>query len=254
MRSRNKIMCATRLLVVIPVRLGSKRVPRKNLRKIGGKSLLDRTIDCAADVVDAFGGSTVDVVITTESQMIIDEVKNNYGEKDWLYFIKRPYALAQDDVTLLPVVTHAITDVKQQNSSEYTSIVLLQCTSPLRRALDVIKCIEKQLESNCGSVLSVVRTSASPYSNIVEMDQNNRIRIVCSHDGEPVQLQSVPITYEINGAVYVWDAKRFMNNQKHLYHDTKIYEMDSKYSIDIDTEIDLKIASVLIEESGVEED
>lgn len=254
MRSRNKVTCGTRLLVIIPVRLGSKRIPRKNLRTVSGKTLLNRTIDCAADVVDAFGDSVVDVVISTESQLIVDKVNRSYGEKDWLHLIKRPPSLANDDVTLLPVLKHAITHLKQYNSSEYNSIVLLQCTSPLRRALDVINCIDKQLESNCGSVLSVVKSSASPYSNIVEIDENNRIRIVCNHQGEPIQLQSVPITYEINGAIYVWDTKRFMNNQRHLYHDTEIYEMDPKHSIDIDTEIDLKIASVLIEESRVEED
>ena len=65
MRSRNKVTCSTRLLVIIPVELGSKRIPRKNLRTVSGKTLLNRTIDCAADVVDAFGDSVVDVVIST---------------------------------------------------------------------------------------------------------------------------------------------------------------------------------------------
>ena len=123
------------VLAVVPARGGSKRVPRKNLRRFRGTQLLEwtRLAAKASRYIDLIALSTEDAEIKTA---------NNYG-----IVIDRPEELATDDASSEDVLRHALAQFPA-----YDWVVLLQLTSPLRIAEDIDACIERaQMGNGCFS-------------------------------------------------------------------------------------------------------
>src|SRR5262249_30378594 len=109
------------VLAVIPARGGSKGVPQKNIRTVGGRPLIAWTIEAAK------GSRYLDrVVLSSDDRKIID-VAESYGCD--IPFV-RPAELATDEADSMSVVRHAIASFNEH----YDYLVLLQPTSPLRRA------------------------------------------------------------------------------------------------------------------------
>ena len=114
---------ATDLLIVVPARAGSKRVPNKNLRKLAGKSLLELTADA---IVEA--RLNAPVLLTTDGDAIAAE-----GQRlGWKVPFRRPVALATDEATTIDVVMHALDAYAAETGQDPAMVLLLQPTSPLR--------------------------------------------------------------------------------------------------------------------------
>lgn len=124
------------ILGVIPARGGSKSIPRKNIKEIAGKPLIAWTIEAAKEskLLDQF-------VVSTEDKEIA-QVVVNWGAD----VLDRPFELATDTATTLSVLQ----DVLKKNPAEV--VVLLQCTSPVREAGLIDRCIRKFLDSGVDSV------------------------------------------------------------------------------------------------------
>ena len=133
------------VLGVIPARGGSKGVPKKNIREVGGKPLIAWTIEAAL-------ASRLDRVIVSSDDDQIIEIARGYG--DLAPFV-RPAELASDSARTLPVVQHAVSYVEAEHG-EVESVVLLQPTTPLRSAADIDEGLRRMKESGCDSVVSVV--------------------------------------------------------------------------------------------------
>src|SRR4051812_42339110 len=110
------------VLALIPARGGSKGVPRKNIRALAGKPLLDYTIEAAgaARLVDA-------IVVTTDDEEIAAVARAGGASVPFL----RPAALAQDTTPTLPVVQHALGELSR-SGQEFNAVCLLQPTNPFR--------------------------------------------------------------------------------------------------------------------------
>jgi len=115
------------ILGVTPARGGSKGIPKKNIREICGKPLIAWTIEAAqhSRFIDRFVVSTEDPEIAEVSRLWNAEV------------IDRPSELATDDATTLSVLQDMIKKI------DADTIVLLQCTSPVRDPGLIDQCIEK---------------------------------------------------------------------------------------------------------------
>ena len=124
------------ILGVIPARGGSKGISKKNIRQICGKPLIAWTIEAAKQsrLIERFVVSTDDPEIAKISRQWNAEV------------IDRPAALATDDATTLSVLQDLI---KKINAD---TIVLLQCTSPVRDTDLIDRCIEKYRETGADAV------------------------------------------------------------------------------------------------------
>ena len=110
-------------LVIIPARGGSKGIPHKNIRPLGGKPLICRAIDHARSVA-----ADADICVSTDDPEIIRTVED-YGLH--VPFV-RPACLATDSCGTYEVLLHAL-DHYEQQGIHYDAIVLLQPTSPFRR-------------------------------------------------------------------------------------------------------------------------
>lgn len=119
-------------LYIIPARGGSKGIPHKNIKELNGKPLICYSIDVARELT-----TDENICVTTDDDNII-KVVENYGLK---VPFKRPEELASDQAGTYEVIMHAINHYAAKGIY-YDTIILLQPTSPFRKADDVKKCIE----------------------------------------------------------------------------------------------------------------
>ena len=223
-------------LVIIPARGGSKGIPYKNIKELGGKPLICYSIDVARKLT-----SDENICVTTDDDAII-KVVENYGLN---VPFKRPDYLATDTCGSNEVLQHAY-QFYQDKGVQYDIIVLLQPTSPFRRINDVIGSIGLY-EPSLDMVVTVKETAANPYYNCYEEDINGYL-IVSKGDGKLTRRQDAPPAYEWNGAVYVINPRRLMEVGLAGLSKVKKYVMDDLHSIDLDTMFDWKVAELVLKE------
>ena len=221
-------------LFVITARGGSKGIPKKNIKLLGDKPLIGYSIDIARQ----FG--TDDTICVSTDEIEIKQIVENYG---LVVPFLRPKELATDTAGSFEVLLHALQFYEKQGQ-KYDNLILLQPTSPFRQAFHVKECLEK-FTSNIDMIVSVKETHANPYSVLFEEDENGFLQK--SKQGNFHRRQDVPKVWEVNGAVYVINAKSLKKNTS-FNQFTKVvkYEMEDKYSIDIDAPLDWEFAEFLL--------
>ncbi len=229
-----------RPLVVIPARGGSKGIPHKNIKKLGGKPLICYAIDTARKF------TTVDnICVSTDDDDII-KVVENYGLK---VPFKRPDYLATDNAGTNGVLLHAL-NFYEEKGCRFDMIVLLQATSPFRRAEDVIEA-SKLYDDTIDMVTSVMPAKCNPYYDGFE-DNAEGLLAISKGDGTIERRQDAPCVWQQNGAVYIINPSQL--KAKGLAGMTKIrkYVMDEIHSVDLDNMLDWKIAEIMLEDKIVE--
>lgn len=221
-------------LVIIPARGGSKGIPGKNIKPLNGKPLIEYTIDVARGIV-----ADSNICVSTDSQEIISVVEN-YGLK--VPFV-RPAELATDTAGTYEVLLHALNFYENQGN-KFDNIILLQNTSPFR-TINHVKEALKLYNSNIDMVVSVCEVSSNPYYNCFEENENGYLNI-CKGNGEYTRRQDVPKCWEYNGAIYIINPDSLKRMPLNKFPKKVKYVMDRKYSIDLDTMLDWKIAETIV--------
>lgn len=220
------------VLALVPARGGSKGVPRKNLRPLGGKPLIAWTIEAAL----ATRGVTR-IVVSTDDNDIAETAKAFGAEVPFL----RPVELATDQAGMLGVVRHALTNL----SGSFGFLVLLQPTSPLRAASDIDAAVRLCKESGAPSCVGVTALSKSPQW-MFRLDPQRRLRPLVKAAPSDARRQDLPVAHALNGAIYVARCDWIMEAESFIGPETVAYEMPRERSVDIDTEFDFMIAEALI--------
>ncbi|WP_127844989.1 acylneuraminate cytidylyltransferase family protein [Psychroflexus aestuariivivens] len=216
-------------LVVIPARGGSKGVPKKNIKLLGNKPLIQYTIEAARAVFSDF-----EILVSTDDPEI-KQVVENLGLK--VPFL-RPKELATDTAGTYEVLLHAL-DYFETTYSKPEKMILLQPTSPFRRAEHVKSALE--LYSNdLDMVVSVKETKANPYYVLREEDENGFL--VKSKQYNATRRQDVPKVWELNGAIYIINPESLRSKPMHEFSRVNKYVMDERSSHDIDTMLDWIVA------------
>lgn len=220
-------------LIVIPARGGSKGVPRKNIKLIGGKPLIQWTIDVAKELFDE------SIICVSTDDLEIKEVVERLGLS--VPFI-RPPELATDSAGTYEVLLHAI-EYYQSIGYEPDCLILLQPTSPFRNAVHISEALQIY-SSKLDMVASVKETKANPYYVLREEDINGFL--VKSKDSNITRRQDAPKVWEINGAIYIINVNALKSKQINEFQKVKKYIMDETSSHDIDTIVDWDLAEVII--------
>lgn len=221
-------------LVIIPARAGSKRLPNKNLKLLGGKPLIMHSVDKAREIFD-----DSEICVSTDSIKIKEIVENSGLRVPFL----RPKKLAQDTSTTEDVLIHAI---NWYSKNEYIPdiIILLQPTSPFRKSIDITNAMKKFSEK-IDMVVSVKNGKGNPYFNLFE--ENNNGFLEKSKDSNCNRSQDCPEVWEINGSIYIINPislkKKGFSNFKYI---VKYIIDDPIFSIDIDTKHDWLIANTIV--------
>lgn len=217
------------VLAVIPARGGSKGVPRKNLRLVGGKPLIAWTIQAALD------SRSIDRVVVSTDDEEIGSVSREWGAD--VPFM-RPSELSSDSAPGDAPFRHAAEMVPGHDLA-----VLLQPTSPLRGHADIDGCIELAIASD-GPVVSVCECAKHP-AWMFTLD-GVTMKPLLPELARTTRRQDLPTAYALNGAVYVMSTADLRAGRPLVTPDTSAYIMPPERSIDIDTEFDLLIASAYL--------
>lgn len=223
-----------KVLVIIPARGGSKGIPHKNIKPLAGKPLIHYTIDSARQIVP-----DEDICVSTDDQEIIKCVED-YGLK--VPFV-RPDGLATDTAGTYEVLLHAL-DFYEQQGKKYDVVLLLQNTSPFRKAEQVKEALALYRD-DLDMVVSVKECPANPYYCVFEEDANGFLH-VCKGDGNIYRRQDAPKVYEYNGAIYIINAVSLKTTHMHKMKKRIKYVMDDLTSFDLDTMWDWQMAEAII--------
>lgn len=215
------------VLAVVPARGGSRGLPGKNLRHLAGKSLLGWTIAASAD------SKYIDrVIVSTDDEAIAAEARRYGAEVPFM----RPARLASDEASTIDVVVHAIGELPG-----YSTVVVLQPTSPLRTAEDIDRCIERCRAR--GSCVSVSPAGKLPHWMFHIHDDRMEPLVV---GGLPLRRQDATAPVVLNGAVYAAKIEWLLRHRTLIGKDTVPYVMPKERSVDIDDEPDLLWAEALL--------
>ena len=223
-----------KIYAIIPARGGSKGLPGKNIKQLNGKPLICHTIG------DALKSNNLDQVFVSTDDPAIAKISKKCGAK----IIDRPDEFANDESLTIDAIYHTISTIK--DASDKDLIILLQPTSPLRNATDIDAALDIFLETDCDSVISMCTVEHSPYWCFKYED--DKFKPLFGNKGLQMRRQELPDVYRPNGAIYITTIKN-LNKNNGFYCDKIIpYIMPAERSVDIDEEIDFKLAELLIQE------
>ena len=231
------LMQRKKTLALIPARGGSKGVPRKNLRNLAGKPLISWTIETALSL------KCLDRVIVTTDDEEIAATAKHYGAE--VPFI-RPAELAQDKSADFPVALHALTWLLEKEKYRPDILVWLRPTVPLRSAEDIKNAVQLLIDRDAECVRSVCLTSHHPYW--MKRIEHGKLLPLLENTNEEnyVGRQSLPSVYILNGAVDVTWCSRVLTKRGLFNGNMMGYIMPQERSVDIDSEMDLMLAEILI--------
>jgi len=224
-------------LVVIPARGGSKGVPRKNIKLLGGKPLIQYTIEAAREVFPD------EVICVSTDDYEIKHVVEQLGLK--VPFL-RPEELATDHAGTYEVLLNAIINYEKIGYYPDT-LILLQATSPFRTGKHIKEAL-LLFDENCDMLVSVTESKANPYFTLKEENENGWL--INSKEGSFVRRQDTPKVWELNGAIYIVRITALKQNTLDKISKTIKYSMDEISSIDIDTQLDWDFAEFLIRKNN----
>lgn len=219
----------------IGARGGSKGVPRKNIKNLGGKPLISYTIESAINS-DIFSH----VVVSTEDKQIA-RIAKKYGAE--VPFI-RPKKLATSSASMADVMFHGITELESLGY-DFEIFVNRDCTVPFIQISDIKKSIQLLKNTKCDQVVGVYRQHLNPYFNMMELSENGFLKMSKSNGKRPTGRQSAPVVFQLNG-LWVYDKKKFLKYRKPLLPKTLPYEIPLETGFMIDTEFEFKIAELIV--------
>lgn len=218
---------------------GSKGIPRKNLREVGGVSLVAHAVRAGLE------SHEIDtVIVSTDDPEIAEEAEEAGAEVPSL----RPNHLAQDDTPEWKAWQHAIQDMAPEGGTALGCFVCIPPTAPLRSVEDLDRCCRHQRKTDADITITVRPAARNPYFNMVERTDNGFVERVLTPGGAIHRRQDAPEVYDVTTVAYAAEPDYIANSTGIFDGRVAAVEVPREHSIDIDTELDLEIANFLIQE------
>lgn len=225
-------------LALVPARMGSKGVPGKNLRRIGGVSLTALAVRCAQAT-----GLFDRVVVSTDGADIAAEGRSAGAE-----VVMRPGELASDEADVLDVIAHTLDILAAEHGFTPAIVALMEPSSPLRTP-DMVKATVAAL----GDADAVFTVSAVPRRfhglKQFQIDEDGYAHRVLRDGPMPVRRQELGTTFVQNGAVYVFRTSMFRAHHSVFGPKPRALAAAGRL-VNIDTLEDLAEAERLVRERG----
>jgi len=220
-------------LCIIPASGASQRLPKKNIRKLNGKPLVMYAVE-AARKSEVFS----EICVSTEDEEVIQCLK----EYDVEVPFKRPKRLNSTDATVVDVCLHAISHYEDKGI-KFENIGVLLVTSPLRTAEDVEKAYNTFKEKDVNYVMSITPFRHPPLRSLVVKD--DKIKPYFGRE-KMKKAQELPKMYRHDGSIVFAKTDKFKKDKSFYGDKIAPYYVPPIKGIDIDNEIDLKEAEVLM--------
>jgi CMP-N-acetylneuraminic acid synthetase len=230
--------CELRTIAFIFARGGSKGVPGKNIKLLGGKPLIAYSIEVALECPD------IETVIVSTDDSAIAAVAQEYGAE--VPFM-RPTELASDTAPEWLAWRHAISRV-QQDRGEFDLFVSLPATSPFRSVADVQGCIAALEQDSAADIaIAVKNADRSPYFNMVVLDAQGYAGLVIPPEDRITRRQDAPPVYDITTVAYAARPQFILNSNGLFEGRVKAVKVPAERSLDIDTPYDFMMAEAILE-------
>lgn len=225
-----------KILAIIPARGGSKGIPRKNVKAISGKPMIQYTIEAAKEC------PYIDKVVVSTEDVEIADISMRAGA---IVPFSRPEELATDEAKTIDVVMHAV-EFYERKAERFDIIVLLQPTSPLRNAEDITKALEYFMRNEQRSLVTVSEVSESPIL-MRNFNKENKLEKIMEEDSD-VRRQDMKKFYRINGAIYINKASELNANTS--FNDNEMgFVLTREHGIDVDELQDLVVAEYYLSQA-----
>jgi len=225
------------VLGLVCARGGSKGVPRKNLKLLGGRPLVAWSIESARAC------ALIDRVILSTDDAEIAEAGRFFGAE--VPFL-RPAELARDDSPEWLVWRHALREMAGRHAFEADILVVLPPTSPFRSGSDVEESVRCLHATGADIVISVTPAGRNPYFNMVEIDPGGMARLCKRPPGGIARRQDAPAVFDITTVVYSARAS-FVETAAGTWEGTvQTVLIPPERALDIDTELDFRFAEFLL--------
>lgn len=226
-------------LCTICARGGSKGVPNKNVRIIGGRPLI------AHSVLQAKASMLFDLVAVSSDS---DEILAAATAAGADLVVRRPDEMATDSAAKMPAIQHCVAEVERRTGIAFDTFVDLDATSPLRLPSDIAEVVRLLEEKGVSNVITAMPARRSPYFNMVELTPEGVAVLSKPLPAAVVRRQDAPKVYDMNGSVYAWRRDALLSSGLTPFlHDTALYVMPEERSIDIDTETDFAFVQFMFD-------
>lgn len=225
------------VLAVVPARGGSKSIPRKNLKEIGGISLVGRAAAIARALpwIDA-------ALISTDDHDIRDEAVRHGLDAPFM----RPDELSGDTAGSTDMWRHAWLAAEEHYGRRFDISVLLEPTSPMRRPEDVERTVKTLLQANAPAAATVSRTPAhyTPHKTLT-VDEQGTIGFYLSDGARHSLRQGIPAYYHRNGLCYAVTRAHLVEHGRIIDRDAKAVVID-RHVVNIDDPFELELTEWLL--------
>jgi N-acylneuraminate cytidylyltransferase len=218
---------------------GSKGLPGKNIKVLAGKPLIQYAVEVAQDCIEVD-----EVFVSTEDSQIA-----KIAERLGAHIINRPSHLAGDESPEWLSWKHAVNYVLKK-FGEFDYFVSLPTTSPLRSVVDIKKCLNAQVKSRDADVcISVTAANRSPFFNMVSINCDGKVELVCKLDDSLSRRQDAPVVYDIATVAYCSTPAHILRVNSLFEGQVISIEVPKERAVDIDDIHDFNFAESILKYS-----
>ena len=224
-------------IALICARGGSKGLPGKNIRPLGGKPLISWAINTAKKV-----DRISKIIVSTDCDGIARIAKENGAEVPFI----RPSDLAKDNSPEWLVWKHALEYLSKNKQMEIDGLVVIPPTAPLRNVDDINNCLDEFEKGKVDIVITVSEAQRNPYFNMIVNNKDGYSSLVIQPESRITRRQDAPVVFDMTTVAYVV-RPQFLNESNSIFSGrVRSVCIPRERAIDIDTLLDFKVAESLI--------
>ena len=229
------------IVAFIFARGGSKGLVGKNIKNFCGKPLIAWSIEQAKQV------QSIDRVIVSTDSIEISNIARDYGAE--VPFL-RPKNISKDDSPEWKAWRHALSFLLESEGTMPDIMMSIPTTAPLRRIIDIEKCLNLYKKGNADIVITVTNSHRSPYFNMVKEKKDGNFDLILRLKEKLYRRQDAPIVYDMTTVAYVMDPQFIMHHESIFDGRVKAVKVPLETSIDIDNIFDFKMAEFFFQNKG----
>lgn len=222
-----------KILVIIPARKNSKRLPGKNVKIFNGLPLIEHTIKLANNLPKNY-----EIFVNTDDPSIRSIVK----KYDKVNFLLRPEELATDESAAIDYVNYTLSLLKD----EYEAVLILQPTSPFTLIEDILSCVKLFKEKRPATLVSVVKVNHMYHPDKFKILNDVGVLNDYFCEEKATAYQFMADVYVRNGSIYISHIDTIKKCNKIIAEPCLAYEMPLERSIDINDQLDFDFATFLL--------
>jgi len=216
---------------------GSKGLPGKNIRPLGGKPLIAWSIEHALAVK-----RIEQVIVSTDSEEIAEVARAHGAEVPFM----RPAELAGDKSPEWLAWRHALNFLLETRGSLPDAMVSVPTTAPLRLPIDIENCLDQYEKGGADMVITVTDAHRSPYFNMVTNNEDGTVGLVISPQSRIARRQDAPVVFDMATVAYVARPEFVMTHNALFEGRVRTVHVPTERAIDIDTLLDFQMAECLL--------